>query len=96
VKEIGIRKVLGASLGDVYYKLTREFVAMIFLSAMIAFPVALYLVNLWLQHFVKQVDVGLWDFIVTVAVDVVVVLATVSYQAIRAARANPILSLRYE
>jgi putative ABC transport system permease protein len=96
VKEIGIRKVLGASLGDVYFKLTGEFVGLILLSALLAFPVASYLVGKWLQQFVNRVDIGMWDLLITALVDTTVVLATVSYQAIRAARANPVLSLRYE
>jgi putative ABC transport system permease protein len=96
VKEIGIRKVLGASLGNVYFKLTGEFVGMILLSALLAFPVASYLVSMWLQQFVNRVNIGLWDFFITAFIDVAVVLATVSYHAIRAASANPVLSLRYE
>ena len=96
VKEIGIRKVLGATIANVYFKLTREFVGLILVSSLAAFPLAYYLVSLWLEQFVFRITVTGWDIFLAAVVDIVVVLATVSYHAVSAARANPVESLRYE
>jgi putative ABC transport system permease protein len=96
VKEIGIRKVLGATLEDVYYSLTREFVGLISVSALVAFPLAFYIVRLWLQQFAYRIDISMWDLLLAALIDTVIVLATVSYHAVRAALANPVVSLRYE
>jgi putative ABC transport system permease protein len=96
VKEIGIRKVLGATMEDVYYKLTREFVGLIFFSSLIAFPLAFFLVSKWLEQFVYRISISVWDFLIAAGIDIVIVLATVSFQAVRAALANPVASLRYE
>ncbi len=96
VREIGIRKVLGASLSDAYYRLTREFVGLILLSSLIAFPLATYLINQWLQQFAYRVGIGVLDYSLAALVDIVIVVVTVSFQSLRAATANPITSLRYE
>jgi putative ABC transport system permease protein len=96
VKEIGIRKVLGAATRDVYYRLIKEFVGLILLSSLVAFPLALYLVGIWLDQFVYRVGISVWDILLTAVVDIVIVLATVSYQAVKAASVNPVVSLRYE
>lgn len=96
VKEIGIRKVLGATTGDVYYRLTKEFVGLIVLASLVALPLASHLVGKWLQQFVYRIDISACDVLVTVVLDVVIVLATVRYHALKAATANPVVSLRYE
>ncbi len=96
VKEIGIRKVLGATTTNVYDTLTREFVGLIIVSSFIAFPIAFVLVNAWLEKFVYRIGITGWDLLLTLAADTVIVLATVSFQAIHAALANPVVSLRYE
>ena len=96
VKEIGIRKVLGAATRDVYYRLTKEFVGLSLLSSLVAFPLALYLVGIWLDQFVYRVGISVWDILLTAVVDIVIVVATVSYQAVKAASVNPVVSLRYE
>ena len=96
VKEIGIRRVLGATFEHLYYKLTREFVELILLSTLIAFPLTAYFVNVWLTQFAYHIDLSVWDLLLTVAIDTVIVLATVSYQTVKAALANPVSSLRYE
>jgi putative ABC transport system permease protein len=96
VKEIGIRKVLGAATRDVYYRLTKEFVGLILLSSLVAFPLASYIVTIWLEQFVYRIDISVWDILLTAIVDIVVVLATVSYQTVKAASVNPVVCLRYE
>jgi putative ABC transport system permease protein len=96
IKEIGIRKVLGASTANVYTKLTKEFVGLILVSSLVAFPIASYLVKGWLEQFIYRVDIGAPEIALTILVDTAIVLGTVSYQALRAATVNPIESLRYE
>ena len=96
VKEVGIRKVLGASVRDIYLRLIREFVGVALLSCIVAYPVATYLVSAWLDQFAYHVRIGVTDFLIAAVVDVVIVLATISYQVFRVIRSNPIVSLRYE
>ena len=97
IKEIGIRKVLGAShRATSYSSLTKEFVGLILVSSLIAFPIASYLVKGWLEQFIYRVDIGAPEIAITILVDTAIVLGTVSYQALRAASVNPIESLRYE
>ena len=96
VKEIGIRKVLGAGVGQIVLLLNRDFVVLVCIALLIASPVAWYLSHQWLQDFVYRTSVSWWVFILAGLGAVCVALATVSYQAIRAARANPVKSLRTE
>jgi putative ABC transport system permease protein len=95
-KEIGIRKVLGATVSDITMILSREFVMLVVVSNVLAWPVSYYVMNKWLQSFAYRVDVSWWVFVVAGATALVVALLTVSWQAIRAALANPVESLRYE
>jgi ABC-type antimicrobial peptide transport system permease subunit len=80
----------------VYTKLTKEFVGLILVSSLVAFPIASYLVKGWLEQFIYRVDIGAPEIALTILVDTAIVLGTVSYQALRAATVNPIESLRYE
>jgi putative ABC transport system permease protein len=95
-KEIGIRKVLGASVGSIVLLLSREFLLLITLAFAIAAPVAYYLVNRWLENFQYQIPLGVGVFALAIAVSVAVAWITISYRAIRAAIANPVESLRSE
>jgi putative ABC transport system permease protein len=95
-KEIGIRKVLGASVPGVVYLLTKDFMKWIILANIIAWPVAYYLMNNWLQDFAYRIDISWWIFVLSGGIALMIALATVSFQAIKAAVANPIESLRYE
>jgi putative ABC transport system permease protein len=95
-KEIGIRKVLGASVLNVLFMLTKDFTKWILIANIIACPIAWYAMNKWLQDFAYRIDINLWIFILSGAIALVIALTTVSYQAIKAATANPIKSLRYE
>jgi putative ABC transport system permease protein len=95
-KEIGIRKVLGASLANIIGLLSREFFILVILSNIIAWPVSYYFMNKWLQNFAYHVEIGYILFLGAAFLAIVIALITVSYQAIRAALADPVNSLRNE
>ncbi len=96
VKEIGVRKVLGANVGSIVSLLSKDFVKLVLISAIIAFPVAWYAMTKWLQDFAYRIDIHWWVFILAAILTLLVALATVSFQAIKAASANPVKSLRSE
>jgi putative ABC transport system permease protein len=96
IKEIGIRKVLGASTTDIVTMLSKRFVLLILISILIASPIAWYSINKWLQDFAYRIDMGLLVFFVAAVGALVIALATVSIQGIRAAVTNPVNSLRNE
>jgi putative ABC transport system permease protein len=96
VKEIGVRKVLGANVGSIVSLLSKDFVKLVLISAIIAFPVAWYAMTKWLQDFAYRIDIHWWVFILAAILTLLVALATVSFQAIKAASANPMKSLRSE
>ncbi len=95
-KEIGIRKVLGASVSGIILLLSKDFTKWVLLANLIAWPIAYYAMNQWLQNFAYRIDIGWWTFLLAGALVLVIALLTVSYQAIRAATANPVKALRYE
>ncbi|HTL08571.1 MAG TPA: FtsX-like permease family protein, partial [Chitinophagaceae bacterium] len=95
-KEIGIRKVLGASVGGIVNLLSREFLLLVLLSFMIATPVAWYGMHTWLKDFAYRIDISWWVFLLAGILAVIIALGTISVQAIRAALANPVKSLRTE
>jgi len=96
IKEIGIRKVLGASVFTLWQLLSKDFAILVFLSIIIASPVAYYFMHNWLRNYQYRTDVAWWIFIVTAIGAILITLITVSFQAIKAALANPIKSLRTE
>ena len=93
-KEIGIRKVMGASVTTLWSMLSRDFVVLVIISCLVAMPVAWYFTKMWLTRFEYRTEVSWWVFAITCVLAVVVTLLTVSFQSIRAARMNPINSLR--
>jgi putative ABC transport system permease protein len=95
-KEIGIRKVLGASIQSVVFMLSKDFLKLVFIAALIAFPVAWYAMHQWLQDFAYRIDLSWGIFALAGGLGVFIALFTVSFQAIRAAVANPVKSLRSE
>ena len=95
-KEIGIRKVLGASVSQVTKMLSKEFLKLVLLASLIAFPVAWWAMNKWLQSFAYRINISWWVFIVAGFTALLIALVTVSFQAIKAAIANPVKSLRTE
>ena len=96
VKEIGVRKVMGASVLNIVLFLSKEFVKWMVLSNIIALPIAWYAMNRWLQNFAYRIDIGVFTFVLTLLLSLIVTFSTVSYRAVKAARANPVDSLRYE
>jgi len=95
-KEIGIRKVLGASVSGIVALLSKEFIKWVLVANFIAWPIAYYAMNKWLQNFAYRINIDWWTFLLAGALALVIALLTVSYQAIRAATANPVEALRYE
>jgi len=95
-KEIGIRKVLGASVSSITLSLCREFAKWVLISNLIAWPLAYWISRNWLDNFAYRYNLGLTLFILTGLVALIIAMATVSYQAVRAARANPVDALQYE
>jgi len=96
IKEIGIRKVLGASPGTITAMLSKEFLKLIIIASIIAFPLTWYAMNKWLQNFAYRIDIQWWVFILAGCIAVLVAAVTISFQAINAALANPVKSLRSE
>jgi hypothetical protein len=95
-KEIGIRKVLGASVSSVANRLSVDFLKLVFISALIALPASWWASNKWLENYPFRIEVSAWIMLGALLAVVLVALCTVSYQAIRAAMANPVASLRSE
>jgi len=95
-KEIGIRKVLGASAAGIVALLSKEFVKLVLLANLIAWPIAYFVMNDWLQDFAYRIQIGWWVFALAGGLALVIALLTVSAQAIKAALANPVEALRYE
>jgi ABC-type antimicrobial peptide transport system permease subunit len=95
-KEIGVRKVLGASVFNVWGLLSKDFILLVIISFIIAAPLALYFMHDWLQNYEYHTAINWWIYGATCAGAILITLATVSYQAIRAALANPVKSLRTE
>jgi putative ABC transport system permease protein len=95
-KEIGIRKVLGASIGNIFILVTGEFARLIIFANIIAWPVAYFLMHNWLKDFTYRISLGIWIFLVSAVLVFIITLLIVSVQVFRAAQSNPVESLKYE
>jgi ABC-type antimicrobial peptide transport system permease subunit len=95
-KEIGIRKVLGASVANLWQMLSKDFVVLVIISCLIAAPIAYYYMHTWLEKYTYRTEISWWIFIVAGAGALAITLLTVSYQAIKAALLNPVKSLKTE
>ena len=95
-KEVGIRKVLGASVGNIIYLFSKEFTILIVIAFVLAVPISYYMMNSWLQNFVFRIKIGTWIFLLAVLASVLIAWITVGYKSIKAALANPVKSLRSE
>lgn len=95
-KEIGIRKVLGASMKDIVLLLSQEFIWLLCLATLVAWPVAWYFTDKWLQNFAYRIALDWYTFLLAGAIAMIIAALTVGYQAVKAAKANPVEALRYE
>ncbi len=96
VKEIGVRKVLGATISNIITMLSKDFMILVLIASALAIPLAWWAMNRWLQDFAYRIDIGWWIFIAAGVIALLIALITVSSQAIKAALANPVKSLRTE
>ena len=95
-KEVGIRKVLGASLFDITSLFAKEFIFLIFLAFLIAIPTGYYFMHNWLENFAYHIDIGKGIFLIAVGISLAIATIKISFQAIKAALANPVVGLRSE
>jgi putative ABC transport system permease protein len=93
---MGIRKVVGATFSKILFLMIKDFTIWVLLANLIAWPVAYFAMNKWLQNFAYRVDMSWWVFVLSGGIALVIALATVSVHAIKAATANPVEALRYE
>ena len=96
MKEIGVRKVLGATVASITIMLGKDFIRLVVVSILIAVPIAWYAMNRWLQDFAYRIHIGWAVFVVAGLIALFIALFTVSFHAIKAALANPVKSLRME
>jgi ABC-type antimicrobial peptide transport system permease subunit len=96
VKEIGIRKVLGATVSSIASLISRDFIKLVLIAVVVASPVAWYFMNQWLQDFAYRINISWWVFVLAGVAAVFIALLTIIFQAIKAAVANPVKSLRTE
>ena len=96
IKEVGIRKVLGATSGSIVYLFSKEFVILITIAFLIATPIASHYMHQWLQDYAYRIDISWWLFAAGGLAAILIALATISFQAIKAAHTNPVKSLRTE
>ena len=96
LKEIGVRIVLGAKMNSIVTLLSKDFLRLVLIASVIAFPVAWYAMTRWLQDFAYRINIQWWVFILSAVVALIVALGTVSFHAVKAALTNPVRSLRSE
>jgi putative ABC transport system permease protein len=95
-KEIGVRKVLGASVSNIVLLLSKDFIKLVVIAFVIASPLAYFIMHQWLQDFAYRINISWWVFAIAGILSVMIALATISFQAVRAAISNPVKSLRTE
>jgi putative ABC transport system permease protein len=95
-REIGIRKVLGATIQGIIYMLVRDFTKWVFLAVLVAWPIGYYVMNNWLKNFAYRANLGVWIFLSSALLALAISLITVSYQSVKAALANPANSIKHE
>jgi putative ABC transport system permease protein len=96
IKEIGVRKVLGATISNIVSMLSKDFMLLVLIASAVAIPLAWWAMNKWLQDFAYRINIGWWVFFAAGIIALLIALLTVSSQAIKAALSNPVKSLRTE
>ena len=96
LKEVGIRKTLGAGTGSIIRLFSSEYVRLVLLAFVFAAPIGYYYMDLWLQDFAFRIDLDVWMFSTALGVSLALALITISYRSYVAARTNPVDTLRYE
>ena len=96
VKEIGVRKVLGASVSGIVLMLSKDFLKLVLIAAVIAVPVTSYFMNKWLEDFAYRININWWVFALSALIAIIIAMATILFQVVKAAIANPVKSLRTE
>ena len=95
-KEIGIRKVLGSSVPQIIFMLTRDFTKWVLLANVFAWPLAYFVLTKWLENFAFRIGIEWWIFLLAGALALIIAIIVISYQTIKAALSNPVKALRYE
>jgi putative ABC transport system permease protein len=95
-KEIGIRKILGASVTNIVNMLSKDLIKLVIIAAVIASPIAWWAMQSWLQNFAYRINIQLWMFALASGIAILIAFATIGFQSVRAALANPVKSLRNE
>jgi ABC-type antimicrobial peptide transport system permease subunit len=96
IREVGVRKVLGASVSAIVTLLSTGFLKLVFIAFLVASPLAWWMMHSWLQHFAYRINIGWWVFGFTGLLSVLIAITTVAYQALKAALSNPVKALRSE
>jgi Predicted ABC-type transport system involved in lysophospholipase L1 biosynthesis, permease component len=96
VKEIGVRKVLGASVSGIVLMLSKDFLKLVLIASVIAIPVAWFFIHKWLEDFAYRIEISGWVFVLSALAAIVIAMATIGLQVVKAAIANPVTSLRSE
>ncbi|MCX2681741.1 ABC transporter permease [Galbibacter sp. EGI 63066] len=96
IKEIGVRKVLGASVGQISYRLTTDFLKLVGVAIVVSLPIGWYVMNKWLEDFTYRTEIGWWVLVMAAIMAIIIAILTVGYQSIKAAIQNPVKSLRTE
>ncbi len=96
IKEIGIRKVLGASVSGITTLLSKDFLQLVVISCIVSFPIAWWMMHSWLQNYKYRIEISWWIFLAAGISAILIALITISFQSIKAAIANPVKSLRTE
>ena len=95
-KEIGIRKALGASISSLIILVSKQFLKLVLISCVFAWPLAFYLMKNWLNNYAFKIDLNIWIFIISGIMLIIITFITIFYQSIKASRKNPVDSLKYE
>jgi putative ABC transport system permease protein len=96
IKEIGVRKVLGANVPQIVLELSKDFLMLVIIAAVLALPFAWYLMGKWLQGFASRIAISWWVFVFAALTALIIAFVTISFQSVKAALANPVKSLRSE